>query len=244
MMLNKELYTNLENTLKTENESKKKDDLQSFAKELLYELTTLFIINNRDELEKELHLSKRFEKLLLNNEISDISRQIGVIIGILMTMEMISHKTAVKNKINKNMSAVFMKEINKKILFYLYDHPNSQHKIIAEAIGIRSNYLSQQMRELEETGGVVRHSIDRRSFYELSLDGQAFVEERKHDSGFYSYTDNFAGITNLTTWAPSFQYNLFAEEKPKMAIVKGYAAGPMASVQKKNKDEKELLNIK
>ena len=105
------------------------------------------------------------------------------------------------------MSALFSKDINQKIMIYLYDHPSSQHKVIAQALGIQSNYLSQQMRELEEAGGVVRYGVDRRSFYELTLDGQAYVEKNKLKKDHTLYIDELMRETGLNTkWkSPNYQ---------------------------------------
>ena len=178
-MLNKEKYSDLENMLTKSDKPGKKDVLNSFQEELIYELTELYINNKKNELDKELRSFKRFKKLLKNHVEEVVSYQIGIIVGIILIIELLVHKSSVKNKFTIKMSALFSKDINQKILVYLYDHPSSQHKVIAQALGIQSNYLSQQMRELEEAGGVVRYGVDRRSFYELTLDGQAYVEKNK-----------------------------------------------------------------
>lgn len=92
---------------------------------------------------------------------------------------MLAHQSSAKHEFNIKMSASLSKEINRKIVSYLYEHPGSQYKMITQDFGIPSNDLSQQMRGLEEAGGVVRYGAGRNSFYELTLDGQAFAEENK-----------------------------------------------------------------
>lgn len=179
IMMNKDNFILIQTKLKEHDEAATQDFLDSFREELVYELTELFIDRKKEELDKQLHSSKRMKKMLSGFADNNISYRIGIIMGILETMESLVHRQTVQNEVNIKISALFSKETNKKILLYLYDHPGSQHKVIAEALGIRPNYLSQQMRELEEAGGVVRYGVDRRSFYELTLDGQAFIEKNK-----------------------------------------------------------------
>ncbi len=63
------------------------------------------------------------------------------------------------------------------------------------------NYLSQQMRELEKAGGIVRYGVDRRSFYELTLDGQAFVQKKEKQKSECAYFDRiFEEIGQEDKW--------------------------------------------
>ena len=208
-MLNKEKYSDLENMLTKSDKPGKKDVLNSFQEELIYELTELYINNKKNELDKELRSFKRFKKLLKNHVEEVVSYQIGIIVGIILIIELLVHKSSVKNEFTIKMSALFSKDINQKILVYLYDHPSSQHKVIAQALGIQSNYLSQQMRELEEAGGVVRYGVDRRSFYELTLDGQAYVEKNKLKKEHTLYIDELMKEIGLNTKCKSPNYQAF-----------------------------------
>lgn len=205
-MLNKEKYSDLENMLTKSDKPGKKDVLNSFQEELIYELTELYINNKKNELDKELRSFKRFKKLLKNHVEEVVSYQIGIIVGIILIIELLVHKSSVKNKFTIKMSALFSKDINQKIMIYLYDHPSSQHKVIAQALGIQSNYLSQQMRELEEAG-VVRYGVDRRSFYELTLMDSFYVEKNKLKKDHTLYIDELMRETGLNTkWkSPNYQ---------------------------------------
>lgn len=237
MMLNKEYYKILENTLKDDNDADKKNSLNSMKEEILYEFATLVTDDKKEELGKELHFSKRFQKLLENYVSEDISYEIGTIVGIFITTEFISHKLALRNEAEIKMSAVFEKEINQKILLYLYDHPGSQHKVIAEAVGIKSNYLSQQMRELEDAGGVVRYGVDRRSFYELTLDGQAFIKNKKIDRDSHLYTHNLIEMIGL-------QDKWMSIAQPKVSMVMERAAYMQKNKSLNKREEKELVTTK
>lgn len=178
-MLNKEMYLHLEKMLKEKDSPGKKEVLDSFREELLYELTELYTNDKKGELDKELHAFQRFKKLLQNETEDHISYQIGLIIGMMAAIEALAHKSSVKDEFNKKMSVLLSEGINRNIVSYLYEHPGSQSKTIAQDLGIPSNDLSQQIRKLEEAGGVVHYGADGSGFYELTLDGQVFVEKNK-----------------------------------------------------------------
>lgn len=204
-MLNKDKYTVLKETLKSDNEFSKNDLLNNFQEELTYELTELYLNNKKEELNKELYSFKRFKKLLGGYVEHIFSYKIGIIIGIVLVMDLLMYKSAVRNEINIKMSALFSKKVNHNILVYLYHNPGSQHKVISQALDIPSNYLSQQMRELEDAGGVVRYGVDRRSFYQLTLDGQAFIEKELAKKGhhFIGYTDSLLKrMDSYEKWRP------------------------------------------
>lgn len=172
-MLNKEMYLHLEKMLKGKDGPSKKDVLDSFREELLYELTELYTNDKKDELDKELHAFRRFKKLLQNETEENLSYQIGVIIGVIAAIETLAHQSSAKHEFNIKMSALLSKEINRNIVSYLYEHPGSQSKTIAQDLGIPSNDLSQRMGELEEAGGVVHYGVDESSFYELTVNDSA-----------------------------------------------------------------------
>lgn len=190
MMLNKKYYNTLEETMEKSGDIEKEVVLTSFQDEFLYDIAQLYVKNEKEELAMELQIFKRFQKMLSNYIAHMISYQIGILSGISMAIKYMIQYAAKAREIEIKMTNLFDKEINKKILMYLYDHPSAQHKVIAQAINVKTNYLSQQMRELEKIGGVVRYGVDRRSFYELTLDGQAFVEKKKK-------SDSFTYVSNL-----------------------------------------------
>ncbi len=198
-MLNKDKYTALKKGLTDTNDSQKRELLNAFQEELTYELTELYINNKKEELDKELHLFKRYKKLLESYIEHDISYQIGTIVGLVFITGVLEHKSKVKNDIDIRMSALFSKKLNHKILTYLYNNPGSQHKVISQALEISSTHLSQQMRELEEAGGVVRYGVDRRSFYQLTLNGQAFIEKKiaENNTCFINNADYLEEQTEL-----------------------------------------------
>lgn len=60
-------------------------------------------------MDKELHSFKRFKKLLEDNIEHNSSYQIGVIIGTVLVIGLLTHKSTVKNEINIRVSALFSK---------------------------------------------------------------------------------------------------------------------------------------
>lgn len=178
-MLDKKMYLRLEKMLKEKDGPGKKDVLDSFQEELMYELTELYADGRKEELDKELHAFQRFKKLLQNETEDHISYQIGLIIGMMAAIEALAHKSSVKDEFNKKMSVLLSEGINRSIVSYLYEHPCSQSKMIAQDLGVPSNDLSQQIRKLEEAGGVVHYGTDESGFYDLTLSGQAFAKDNQ-----------------------------------------------------------------
>lgn len=169
----------LEKIRKEDGSPGKKDVLDSFREELLYELTELYTNDKKDELDKELHAFRRFKKLLQNETEDNLSYQAGAIIGAIAAIGSLTHQSSAKHEFNIKMSALLSEEINRNIVSYLYEHPGSQSKTIAQDLGIPSNDLSQQIRKLEEAGGVVHYGADGSGFYDLTLSGQAFAKENQ-----------------------------------------------------------------
>lgn len=188
MILTKMRYKDLEDLLErgSSDAGVKLTDIQG---EFLYKSMQLYANGKKEEIDKELRLFRRFHKMLLKYVSHPLSYQLGIFTGIFHAVEFLMNYLTTMRKKEIKLDALFEKEINKKILFYLHTHPSSQHKVIAEAIGVQVNYLSQQMRELEKAGGIVRYGIDRRSFYELTLDGQAFVQRKEKQKNECSYFD-------------------------------------------------------
>ncbi|MCI9559492.1 winged helix-turn-helix transcriptional regulator [Clostridiaceae bacterium] len=200
MILTKLCYTDLEELLEN-NSSDAGDKLTNIQEEFLYKSMNLYANGKKEEIDKELRLFKRFHKMLLNYVSHSLSYQVGIFTGVFQAVEFLMNYLTTMRKKEIKLEALFEKEINKKILFYLHTHPSSQHKVIAEAIGVQVNYLSQQMRELEKAGGIVRYGVDRRSFYELTLDGQAFVQKKEKQKSECAYFDRiFEEIGQEDKW--------------------------------------------
>lgn len=179
IMLDKKMYLRLEKMLKEKDGPGKKDVLDSFQEELMYELTELYADGRKEELDKELHAFQRFGKLLRDGAGDSLSYQAGVIAGAAAAIGMLARKSSARDRFNRKMSALLQEEACRKILSYLYGHPGSQCRVIARDLGIQPDDLDRQLADLEEAGGVVHHGVDESSFYELTLDGQAFVEENR-----------------------------------------------------------------
>lgn len=175
-MLNKKQYELIKTGLETDGQGK--EVIHSFGDDFLYEAVRLCANQERDKLEEEFRIYKRFRKMLESYVTYDISYEIGRADGISITLECLARTMLDQNDFNKRMEAEYQRENIRKILKYLYDNPHTQHKTLVNATKLKPNYLSQLLRELEGYGCVVRYGIDRRSFFELSLDGQAFMRTK------------------------------------------------------------------
>lgn len=175
-MLNKKRYELIKAELETEGQGK--EVIHSLGDDFLYESVRLCANQERDQLEEELRVYKRFRKMLEAYVTYDISYEIGRADGINITLECLSRTMLDQNEFNKKMEAEYQRENIRKILNYLYDNPHTQHKTLVNATKLKPNYLSQLLRELEGYGCVVRYGIDRRSFFELSLDGRVFMRTK------------------------------------------------------------------
>lgn len=176
-MTDKEYYTSLKTILERKDETATKNTLDAFQKELEYGLTELLTEQKYEELNDKLHSAKRIKRLLTGFADHDISYQIGSIMGMLQIAETFAHRQMTQKEADHRLSALFAGDMDKKILLYVYGHPAIQHGRIAEALAVHPDDLDRRMCVLEEAGGVVRYGTGQHSFYELTLDGRAFVEK-------------------------------------------------------------------
>lgn len=65
----------------------------------------------------------------------------------------------------------------KQILLEIYKNPNIRHKDLADKMRIKPNYLNELIRLLEPSGSVNKYAYGRSTYYELTLEGQNYVEE-------------------------------------------------------------------
>lgn len=217
MMLGKELYEKLSLLLDKEDVR----DLETFMKEnneeLMYQTVRLYLNHHNEELHDELSKSKRFSKLL-HKQIKDlISYYTGIFDGIFMVFGILAESMMTNNDFERKMTAVFKKNRVKEILYCINENPDVQHKVLAESVGIRPNYLSQLLRELEQIGCVLRYAAGKRSFYELSIDGREFVENQIRQDGGGGWPQKIFEQTRLDKYYP--QDNFKEEDNNKGNII-------------------------
>lgn len=189
MIVNKELYNQLKLLLVQEDGNGLGQALCTCQDELLHDMTRLYIRRDKKKLDLELSLFKRLQKLLSSSITDMVSYQIGILMGIYKVVNLLNNTLSHDEDFNLRMSALYKKSKVKEILEYLEKHPSAQHKVIAQEVGAKPNHLSQIMRELEDTGCVLRYAAGKRSFYELSLDGQAFIKRQRNDDDLLPYPE-------------------------------------------------------
>ncbi|RJW37300.1 hypothetical protein DXC92_22635 [Clostridiales bacterium TF09-2AC] len=189
MIINKDLYDQLKLLSESNDSNRLGQALSACQDEFLHDMTRLYIRQDKKELELELNLFKRLQKLLSNSIVDFVSCQVGILIGIYKVINLLTNTLSHEKDFNIKMSALYKKSKVKEVLHYLEKHPSAQHKVIAQEAGVRPNYLSQIMRELEDTGCVLRYAVGKRSFYELSLDGQAFLKKQRNDDDLLPYPE-------------------------------------------------------
>lgn len=65
----------------------------------------------------------------------------------------------------------------KEIVKDIYENPGIQHGVLAQLVGIRTNYLSQLAAELEEVRCLRRFGTRKCTFYELTLAGKDYARK-------------------------------------------------------------------
>lgn len=189
MIINKDLYDQLKLLSESNDSDRLGQALSACQDEVLHDMTRLYIRQDKKELDLELNLFRRLQKLLSNSIVDFLSCQIGILIGIYKVINLLSNTLSHDKDFNIKMTALYKKSKVKEILNYLEKHPSAQHKVIAQEAEVKPNYLSQIMRELEDTGCVLRYAVGKRSFYELSLDGQAFLKRQRNDDDLLPYPE-------------------------------------------------------
>lgn len=216
MILNAEKYKHLE-TLLSENNADLPDTVNELNDSLLDESISLFNAGMYEDLNKELDSSKRFKVLFEQSYSKTLDYYIGYFHAVTTAFNVLVNREIEDDTFEKEMNALSEKASVKKILFYLLDHSDSQHKVIAEKAGVTPSHLSQLMRELEDTGCVERYASGKRSFYSLSLRGQAFTKKIKEKAELSENRPKLLSsynkdITSLH-YAPDYIFSILDEGK-------------------------------
>lgn len=182
MILDIKKYDRIDAMLTEGNTQQILEILNNLNDSLTDELTSLFIKFKYNEIKEELNISKRYKSLLKTLYTTDINFSMGYFHALTDVFSILIANQAEKNTFEKKMMGLSEKAYVKQILFFLLDHPDAQHKVIAQSIQVSTSYLSQLMRELEDIGCVERYAAGKRSFYSLSLDGQAFTKRLREES--------------------------------------------------------------
>lgn len=178
MVLDEKFYEQLEEKINTKENQKAEETLISWQNDFLHESARLYVGRKQKELDTELRLFRRFQKLLKKNICDTLSYQIGILCGIFMAIEFLAGMTPQYLDFEKQLEMLYRKDNERRILLYLYQNPNSQYEVISEHLGLKPNYLSRLLKNMEQLGCVVRYGVNRRSFFELTLNAQDFIRKK------------------------------------------------------------------
>ena len=202
-MLNKETYAILKKEI--ENDTLKANDLKNLNEDLSRLLIHLYLERNYSKIKTEISFGKRFRNLIMKVVRDKISYYIGGFSCILSLWEILVNVTNKNQLYREQMLSLYAKANVKNIAEFLLDHPDSQHKVIAENIDIDKGYLSHILKELQEAGCVERYGTGKRSFFSLSVQGREYVKKQKQlDRAMrYNYFINDNLFNNKYTLSPN-----------------------------------------
>lgn len=177
-MLERERYFYLKE--KISSDALSLDDIQELNSDFLNVMSEHYLDKKYSAMVDEITKGKRFESLLSKCTTDQFSLYIGMLKGIIGTFEALVFSTQKLAVFYNSMTALYEKANYNKVVNYLYDNPDIQHKVISENLNLNKGYLSQILKELETVGCVERYASGKRSFFSLSLNGQAFVKKQLH----------------------------------------------------------------
>lgn len=176
-MLDKKLYEKIQSEIKESRLNEK--ELEHLVNDMTNLLLHSYYQKKYDEVEKQIKSAKRFTSLFHTCITSLLSYQIGCFSATVTVFELLIKYGIHRESFQTRMTALYEKSGVKEILEYIYKNPDSQHKVICEKTSVNNkSYLSQLLRQLEDAGCVERYSAGKRSFFSLSIEGQAFVKDR------------------------------------------------------------------
>lgn len=141
----------------------------------------MYVNGNLADLSKKLSDTRKIRKIL-KRELDSIPEQTVVLVGQYVQTYNIFNKLTQLKKRNINFAEELVFAIKKhseakRIIQYLYKHPNTQHEVICKELDIPRSTLSDVMLILEEIHCIIRISIGKYTLYELSDEARQFVKK-------------------------------------------------------------------
>lgn len=177
-MLDKKLYERY--LLKAKENTLAEKEMEGLNNDFMNIMIHYYIDKQYDELKKEINSAKRFRSLFEGYIINYLSYQIGCFSTVVKIFELLIKSNIHQNNFKKTMTALYAKSGVAEILEYIYKNPDSQHKVICQKTSVKNkSYLSQLLKQLESAGCIERYSMGKTSFFSLSVEGQAFIKEKR-----------------------------------------------------------------
>jgi len=186
MILNKGHFEEMKKFLEETSRDEYSDGgLRKVNNELLYEAMRSYERKDGEKLKIILQSGTRYQRLF-ESSVTQSGRNVNVLLsyamgeftGILKVLERLTTFMFGKEKKRQTLSDLCASRRHvKQILLQIYDHSDIRHGELAEGLGIGPNYLSELIKLLEPTGSINRYAYGKSTYYELSLEGQRYVEE-------------------------------------------------------------------
>lgn len=157
--------------------------LSELNKEYIHASIRNYINKDRERLHKIEAFAERLEKILEKGKKSAVETMIhemGVFKGANLLMYYLLFNMNELESVKRKVHVLAEQSHIKDILLYIYAHPGSRHKKIADALGLSTSHLSELMRKLEQAQCVERYHESKYSYYELTVDGKYCVREMFH----------------------------------------------------------------
>lgn len=192
MMMTKRKYDDFNVIIQAGDKGKLEKEVSEFSETLARAYIEDLLNKKMENIKKDLQAANRFQRLFEPLTTDRLSYSIGFFNAVIYIFYLLVTRERRKAGTEKRIKALLAKQHTGEILSYLLDHPDAQHKVIAEKLGLKSNYLSELMRELEENGCVERYASGKRSFYSLTLVGQDTAREQRRKRRSQLYFSRFS----------------------------------------------------
>lgn len=177
MLLDKKTYDECNELLKKHKHIELERRMNQLNDALIVTYVQDYLDDNQERIKQDLKNSNRYKKIFLNAVEDNFSYQVGVFNTILSIFELLLYKKSNKEIFTKKIKSLISKKNAYKVLLYLYKNPDSQHKIVSKGTGLKANYLSEILRELEDAECVDRYAVGKRSFFTLSNKAHNYMRE-------------------------------------------------------------------
>lgn len=213
MLLNKDTYEEYCNLLQEENYIELERKIETLNDALITTYIQDYLDNDHERMKRDLKNSTRYKKILFSNIKDRLSYQIGAFNAILTIFEILVYKKIKNEDFTQKIKSLFNKKNYSNVLLFLYKNPDSQHKVILDNTGLKANYLSEILKELEKEECVHRYAAGKRSFFTLSNKAQNYIRENVkttntiHRSNYNEYLKYDVAGNERTTFPIKDKYS-------------------------------------
>lgn len=158
------------------------------------------------QLEIQRRSRNKFKKAIKkkeNNRYLLLIYNLGKYDGVYSTMSEMIEKTVDQNQLDELYNQLKSKKYLIDIIVYLNNNPLVHHKNICDAIGIKPNYLSELMANLNEYGIINKYSFSKYTNYSLTEKGKRIYELNKKFVKIYDYKKIRTLKENETEYMPT-----------------------------------------